>query len=128
LFRFFFHPTFIMMIYLIEDDVSVRRSFEIFLESAGFAFKSFGSAESFLSNGIPTMKDLLLLDINLPEMNGLDLLSKLSREKKNTSVIVITAIDDEQTREGCKRFGVKAFLRKPVDGGALIDLIKYHFH
>ena len=62
--------------------MSVRRSFEVFLESAGLEFKSFGSAESFLSGGMATNNDLLLLDINLPVMSGLDLLSKLSQEKK----------------------------------------------
>ena len=114
------------MIYVIEDDISVQRSFEIFLESAGLEYKSFGSAESFLSGEMPTIKDLLLLDINLPGMSGLDLLNELSLAKRNTPVIVITASDDARIREGCKRFGVKAFLRKPVDGEALTDLIKYH--
>ena len=115
------------MIYLIEDDNSVRRSFEIFLESAGLEFKSFESAELFLSRGMPALDDLLLLDINLPGMNGLDLLSKLSHENKNTPAIVITALDDAQIRQGCKRYGVKAFLRKPVDLEALMDVIKYHY-
>jgi FixJ family two-component response regulator len=104
----------------------MRRSFEIFLESAGLEFKSFGSAESFLSNGMPTINDLLLLDINLPEMNGLDLLRSFDQEKKNIPVIVITALDDTHTRENCKKYGAKAFLRKPVDGDTLVDLIKYH--
>lgn len=108
--------------------MSVRRSFEVFLESAGLDFKSFESAESFLSGGTPTTKDLLLLDINLPGMSGLDLLRELSLEKKTTPAIVITASDDVRIREGRKRYGVKAFLRKPVDGGALVDLIKYHIH
>jgi FixJ family two-component response regulator len=115
------------VIYLIEDDMSVRRSFEIFLESAGLQFKSFESTESFLSGDMPSANDLLLLDINLPGMNGLDLLSRLSRENGNTPAIVITALDDAQIREGCKRCGVKAFLRKPVDVEALLDLIKYHY-
>jgi len=106
--------------------MSVRRSFEIFLESAGLEFISFGSAESFLSRGTPTINDLLLLDIKLPVMSGLDLLRKLSQEKKNIPAIVITALDDSRIRESCKGYGVKAFLRKPVDGETLIDLIKYH--
>jgi FixJ family two-component response regulator len=106
--------------------MSVRRSFEIFLESAGIEFKSFGSAESFLSSGVPTINDLLLLDINLPVMSGLDLLDSLAKDKKPVPTIVITAVDDGRTRERCKGYGVKAFLRKPVDGETLMDLIKYH--
>ena len=115
------------MIYIIEDDISVRRSFELFLEAAGLEFKSFESAESFLSDGKATIEDLLLLDINLPLMNGLDLLSALERERKHITAIIITAFDDAHTRERCKRYGVKAFLRKPVDGAALIDLIKFNY-
>jgi FixJ family two-component response regulator len=112
------------MIYIIEDDMSVRRSFEFFLESEGLEFKSFGSAISFLSEEMPSIKDLLVLDINLPVMSGLDLLKKFSQEKKQIPVIVVTARDDSGIFECCKSYGVKAFLRKPVDGQALMDLIK----
>ncbi|HWA34828.1 MAG TPA: response regulator [Cyclobacteriaceae bacterium] len=114
------------MIYIIEDDMSVRRSFEFFLESEGLAFKSFGSAESFLSGAKPLMIDLLLLDVNLPAMDGLELLDKLAEENKMIPAIVISALDNAHTRERCRRQGVKAFLRKPVDGQTLVDLIKYH--
>lgn len=114
------------MIYLIENNLPVRRSIEFFLESEEMKYESFHSTESFLSEVTPTNNDLLLLDINLPGMSGLDLLSKLSQENKNTPAIVITALDTVQSREACKRYGVKAFLRKPVDGAALIDLINYH--
>jgi FixJ family two-component response regulator len=112
------------MIYIIEDDISVRRSFEFFLESAELEYKSFGSAITFLYNGMPTVNDLLVLDINLPEMSGLDLLKKFTQEKKQIPVIVVTARDDSGSLECCNSYGVKAFLRKPVDGQALMDLIK----
>lgn len=113
------------MIYIVEDDVSVRRSFEMFLESAGLEYKSFESAESFFSDGVPTDHDLLLLDINLPGISGVDLLGILISRDNHVPVIVITAKDDSNTRETCLKYGVKAFLRKPVDE-TLIDLIKYH--
>lgn len=114
------------MIYIVEDDGSVRRSLEILLESAGLEFKSFASAELFLSDVSPLNHDLLLLDIKLPGMNGLDLLDTLVQEKKSIPAIVITSVEDEHTRKACKRYGVKALLRKPVDSETLIDLIHYH--
>jgi FixJ family two-component response regulator len=114
------------VIYIVEDDSSVRRSFEIFLEAAAMKFKSFRSAESFLEDGGYTNNDLLLLDINLPQMSGLDLLNRLSADKKHINAIVITSLENEQIRESCRGYGVKAFLRKPVDGEALLDLIKYN--
>jgi FixJ family two-component response regulator len=116
------------MIYIIEDDMSVRRSFEFFLESEELEYKSFGSAISFLAGEVPSVNDLLVLDINLPEMSGLDLLYKLSQEKKQIPVIVVTARDDSGSLECCKSYGVKAFLRKPVDGKTLMDLIKNNIH
>lgn len=97
----------------------------MFLESAGLEFKSFGSAESFLTDEVATDHDLLLLDINLPGISGLDLLGRLASHENHVPVIVITALDDINTRETCLKYGVRAFLRKPVDE-TLIDLIKYH--
>jgi two-component system, LuxR family, response regulator FixJ len=112
------------MVYIIEDDLSVRRAFEIFLESLGQEFKSFESAISFLSDIMPGTKDIIVLDINLPGMSGLDLLDKFAQEKLQIPVIVVTAFDDVQAREACMQYGVKAYLRKPVNGTALVEIIK----
>lgn len=106
----------------------MRRSFEIFLDAAGMEFMSFGDAEAFLADASYSDNDLLLLDINLAKMSGLDLLHKLSADKKRINAIVITSLEDVRSRESCKQYGVKAFLRKPVDGEALMDLIKYNLH
>ena len=111
------------MIYIIEDDVSVRRSLEFFLESAGLEYESFGSAVSFLSVEKPVVSDLLILDLNLPEMSGLDLLGRFSDSKKAIPVIVVTARDDAFSVESCSRYGVKAYLQKPVDGKTLMEHI-----
>ncbi|MFN8257072.1 MAG: response regulator [Bacteroidales bacterium] len=112
------------MIYIVEDNVSMRRAFEIFLESDGLEYKSFESAISFISEIIPTHKDLIILDIDLPIMSGLELLNKFSMEKKSIPVIVVTALEDVDTQVNCMRYGVMAFLRKPVDGITLMELIK----
>lgn len=114
------------MIYIVENDNSVRRSLEVYLDSVGMHFRSYESAISYLSEGMATEKDVLLLDMNLPDMNGIELLKKLSVGEKHIPTIVITSVVDERIIELCRSLGVKAFLRKPVDGGSLIDLIKYH--
>jgi FixJ family two-component response regulator len=111
------------MIYFIDDDESTRSAFDLLLESLGLDFTSFESAEEFLSTVRITMKDILVLDLNLPGMSGLDLLRKFSHEKMQIPVIIVTASDDEQNRENCDHYGVKAYLRKPVDGKVLIDLL-----
>ncbi len=114
------------MIYLIDDDKSIRRAFELFLKSAGMEFLSFGSAIEFLSVFKQGPSDTLVLDLNMPGMSGCDLLKKLDLDGVHIPVIVVTAFDDLQSREICKQYGVKAFLRKPVDGEALIDMIKFN--
>jgi len=114
------------MIYIIEDDKSIIRGFELFLKSAGMEFKSFESAIDFLAECRPGLQDILVLDLNLPGMMGRDLLKKLGDEGLHVPVIVVTAFDDAENRTTCRQYGVKAYLRKPVDGEALIDIIKYH--
>ena len=89
-------------------------------------FRSFESAIDFLDQCQPGELDILVLDLNLPGMTGCDLLKKLGEKDLHIPVIVVTAFDDAQNRETCRQYGVKAYLRKPVDGEALIDMIKYN--
>ena len=116
------------MIYLIDDDRSVRRGFELFLKSAGMPFMSFASASDFLDSfaSDTNQKDIIVLDLNLPGKSGSELLQKLAIDGTKIPVIVVTAFDDSQSREICRKYGVKAYMRKPVDGEALIDIIKYN--
>lgn len=114
------------MIYIIEDDKAIIRGFELFLKSAGMEFRSFESAVDFLTEYQPGLQDILILDLNLPGMMGCDLLEKFSEDGIHIPVIVVTAFDDAENRATCKQYDVKAYLRKPVDGEALIDIIKYH--
>jgi two-component system response regulator (stage 0 sporulation protein F) len=114
------------MVYLIDDDKSVRRGFESFLESNAMDFRSSESLEEFLSLYKPNENDLIVLDLNLPGMKGTDLFVKLNEAGLCIPVIVVTAFDEVQSREICRKYGIKEFLRKPVDAEALIDLIKYN--
>jgi FixJ family two-component response regulator len=114
------------MVYLIDDDMSIRRAYEFFLGSAGMDFISFGSAEEFLDEAKPVFNDLIILDLCMPGMSGCDLLKKLYQDNSSIPVIVVSAFDDQHNREICRKYGVREFLRKPVDGEALIDLIKYN--
>jgi FixJ family two-component response regulator len=114
------------MIFLIDDDKSVRRAFEMFLKSAGMEFRSYSSATEFISSSSPVSGDLLVLDLNLPGMSGLELLKKLDKGPIHMPVIVVTAFDDPASRKACRDYGVSAYLRKPVDGEALMDMIRYN--
>lgn len=113
------------MIFLIDDDSSVRKGYELFFKSADLECTSLENANDFFDLYTPGMGDILILDLNLPGMNGFDVLKKLDNDNIHIPVIVVTAFDGPQSRKICKESGVNVFLRKPVDGETLIDLIRY---
>ena len=114
------------MVCIVDDDQNVRDGFTILLRSSGYECRCFASAEEFLKNYKKQARDLLILDMHLIGMNGCTLLEKLEEEGLHLPVIVITAFDEPKYRECCREYGVLAFLRKPVDGEALLDIIKYN--
>ncbi len=114
------------MIYIIDDDKSVRRSFELLLSSADYKYSSFESAKEFLDNFNPNGKDVLILDVHMPGMDGCELLSALKLKNIFVPILIITAYDEPFSRECAKDYGVMAYLRKPIDGKTLIDLIRYN--
>jgi len=113
------------MIYIIDDDKYVRRGFDILFKSAGLECDSFGSAEEFLELAHTSENDVIILDMHMPGMNGCELLEHLAKNEIFLPVIIVTAFDEPASRECAKNYGAVAYLRKPVDSEALIDLIKY---
>ena len=116
------------MIYIIDDDKSVRRSFELLLNSAGLETKSYAGANEFLDVYRQDEGDLLILDIHMPDMNGNELLKILKERKNNLPVITITAYDEDVSRRSAEEYGVLNYLVKPVDGETLIELITNHIN
>lgn len=114
------------MVYIIDDDQNVRDGFMMLLKSAGFKCSSFESAEEFLKNYKPGVNDLLILDMHLPVMDGNSLLEYLMKKGLYLPVIIVTAYDEQTSRQAAKNYGALAYMRKPVDSEALIDLIKYN--
>jgi len=113
------------MIYIIDDDQNVRDGFMMLLKSAGYKCSCFESAEDFLRDFHSEANDLLVLDIHLPGMNGNSLLEYLQKKGLQLPVILITAYDEQSSRNSAKNYGAVAYLRKPVDGEALMDIVNY---
>ncbi len=113
------------MVYLIDDDESVRRALQRLLRSAGFEVKPFSSAEAFLQSGNFDVGACMVLDIRMPGLTGFDVQEKLSSMGIRMPVITVSAFDDAETRERARTLGAVAFFRKPVDGQALIDAIHW---
>ena len=113
------------MVYLIDDDDSVRRALQRLLRSAGFEVKAFSSAEAFLKSENLDVRACLVLDIRMPGLTGFDVQEKLASMGIRIPVITVSAFDDAETRERARKLGAVAFFRKPVDGQALIDAIHW---
>lgn len=113
------------MVYLIDDDQYVRRGLGMLLRSAALESISLGSAEEFLAIYQPADHDLLILDMHMPGMDGCGLLKYLNDHRMSIPVIIITGYDEPSSRDCAKQHGAIAYLHKPIDGEALIDLIKF---
>ena len=114
------------MVFLIDDDESVRKALQRLLRSAGLDVKAFSSAEEFLQSANLAEKGAcIILDIRMPGLTGFDLQEKLASKGIRIPVITVSAFDDAATRERARKLGATAFFRKPVDGEALIDAIHW---
>jgi FixJ family two-component response regulator len=114
------------MIFIIDDDRSVLRGYQILLKSAGLECTVFDNVEEFLCNWNINEDDILLLDMHIPEISGCDLIDYLEKEDLHIPIIVITAYDQPESRARSESFGVLAYLTKPVDSEILLELIKDH--
>jgi two-component system response regulator FixJ len=114
-----------ILVYVIEDDESVRRAFALLLQSAGFRVQVFSSADEFLESEIQSDNSCIILDMRMPDISGLGLLKKLATRSIKPHVVAVSAYDDGHTLETAMELGAIAFFRKPVDDQALIDTINW---
>jgi FixJ family two-component response regulator len=113
------------LVYVIDDDKSVRTAFQLLFQSAGFDVQAFRSAKEFLESASLSDGSCIILDMRMPGMTGLDLLKELASRKIKIPVIVVSAYDDASIRGLAHEFGAVAFFKKPVDDQALIDAIHW---
>ena len=113
------------MIYIVDDDQSVRTNLARLMRSAGFSARTFASAEEFLASAHNIEPGCLLLDVPLPGLSGLQLQAELNKRGVNLPVIAVSARDDSETSGMARRLGARCFFRKPVDDQALIDAIQW---
>lgn len=112
------------IISIIDDDISVRKSLDRLIRSAGMEPHVFASAEEFLNSAYPRKSDCLILDVQLPGMSGTELLRHLIIHKYKVPVIFITAHgSDELARSEATSDGTIAYLIKPFSGDELLDAV-----
>jgi FixJ family two-component response regulator len=112
------------LISVVDDDISVRKSLDRLIRSAGLKVKLFASAEEFLDSGDPRNADCLILDVRLPGMSGTELLHDLVARRYNVPVIFITAHgSDDRARAEASSDWTVAYLIKPFSGDELLDAV-----
>jgi len=112
------------LISVVDDDESVRRSTRLLVESFGFRAAAFESAEGFLKSGDVHDNSCLILDIQMPGMDGLQLQSHLAAERCGIPIIFITAYDDKESRKRAMQAGAVGFLGKPFSDEQLFQTIR----
>jgi FixJ family two-component response regulator len=112
------------LISVIDDDESVRRTTALLIESFGLRAAAFESAEGFLKSGQLHDTACLIVDVQMPGMNGLQLQSHLAAEGCGIPIIFITAYDDRESRGRAMRAGAVAFLSKPFGDEQLLQIIR----
>jgi FixJ family two-component response regulator len=117
-------PTQTAHVAIVDDDPSLRKALERVLQSHSYATKSYESARSFIDSLRHDTPACLVVDLQMPEMTGLDLQHQLRRDGIKIPTIVITAHDEGSARQRCEAAGALAYLLKPVQGATLIAAIE----
>jgi FixJ family two-component response regulator len=110
------------LVFVVDDDVSVRESLELLLRAAGWRAEMFQSAQEFLSRPRPTVPCCLVLDITMPGLSGLELQQRIA-ERSEMPIIFLSGYGDVPSTVRAMRAGAVEFLTKPFNDDVLLEAI-----
>jgi DNA-binding NtrC family response regulator len=111
-------------VYVLDDDVSVRESVESLIRSVGLKVRTFASAQEFLAGLRKERPSCLVLDIQLPDINGFELQQELATKDIQIPIIFLTGHGDIPMSVRAIKAGALEFLTKPFDGEYLLEAIR----
>jgi FixJ family two-component response regulator len=111
------------IVFVVDDDVSVRESLELLIKSEGLQPELFESAQEFLSRPRPTVPCCLILDVNLPELNGLELQKQLA-DRNDMPIVFVSGYADVPMSVQAMKAGAIEFLTKPLQHDVLVNVIR----
>jgi FixJ family two-component response regulator len=117
-------PTIHGVVAIVEDDAAMRRSLERLLRASGYPTAAFSSAEAFLASATVGEAAVIVLDVHLGGMSGIDLRRRLSAAGLPAPVVFITAFDDDATRAEAIAAGCIDYLLKPFDASRLATALE----
>ncbi len=111
------------IVFVVEDDVSVRESLELLIQNAGWRPELFSSAQDFLTRPMPAVPCCLILDVNLPGLNGLELQKRIA-DRNAMPIVFISGQADVPISVQAMKAGAIEFLTKPLQHDALVKAIR----
>ena len=112
------------IVFVVDDDISVRESLELLIHNEGWQPKMFASAQEFLDCPRALVPSCLLLDISLPGLNGLDLQKRIAVERTDMPIIFITGYGDVPKTVQAMKAGAVEFLTKPFNDEVLLTAVR----
>ena len=112
------------IVFVVDDDIWVRESLELLLTCAGWRVETFACAREFLARPRAKVASCLVLDLSLPDLNGLDLQTRVAVDRKDMPIIFITGQGDIATSVLAMKAGAVEFLTKPVRDDVLLSAIR----
>jgi FixJ family two-component response regulator len=113
------------IVFVVDDDVSVRESLELLIRCAGWQPEIFASAQEFLARPRIFVPSCLVLDVNLPDLNGLDLQKRVATDRIDMPIIFITGYGDVPMTVKAMKAGAAEFLTKPFQDDVLLSAIRH---
>ena len=113
------------IVFVVDDDISVRESLEMLIRFAGWEPRTHGSAEAFLADQRTETPSCLVLDVSLPSLNGLQLQKLIAGERVEMPIIFITGHGDVPMTVQAMKGGAVEFLTKPFDDEVLLSAIRH---
>jgi FixJ family two-component response regulator len=112
------------VVFVVDDDVSVRESLELLVRSAGWQPETFESAQEFLDRPRARTPSCLVLDVRLPDLSGLDLQERVSSERTDMPIIFVTGFGNVPMTVKAMKAGAVEFLTKPFQDEVLLTAIE----
>lgn len=113
------------IVFVVDDDISVRESLELLIRFVGWQPETFASAEEFLARPLPLVPSCLVLDVSLPDLNGLELQKLIAPDRIDMPIIFITGHGDVPMTVQAMKAGAVEFLTKPINDDALLSAIRH---
>jgi len=112
------------IVFIVDDDVSVRSALESLIESGGWVAETFASAQEFLRRPRVAAPSCLVLDVSLPDINGLELQRRVATDRTDMPIIFISGYGDVPMTVRAMKAGAVEFLMKPFKDDVLLDAIR----